>query len=199
MTRAAPLFRRLSRHPGTGRRWRDGAGKPSPIFIATAWIALLLGSGRSARAEESTVSQPGAHPDYVVELEPEMIVLFGQPLDDGPGIGVRASIPVMKNGFIPTINNVPAITFGLSRSPIGDGRAPFYSPVALQWNFWLSPHWSVMGEAGAFLVFGDGTRAQLQPAFMGGGRFHVTDRVAITARISLPNTPSLGVGVSLLL
>ncbi len=168
-------------------------------ILAAALLALPIGSARDARAEDVIVTHPGEHPDYVVELQPEAIILFGRPLDDGPGVGLRASIPVMKNGFISTLNNVPAITFGFSRSPIGDGGAPFYSPVALQWNFWLSTHWSVMGEAGVFLVFGDGTRTQLQPAFMAGGRFHLTDRIAITARISLPNTPSVGIGVSFFL
>ena len=105
----------------------------------------------------------------------------------------------MKNGFISTLNNVPAVSFGISRSPIGDTKAPFYAPAVLQWSFWLSTHWSVMGEAGVFLVFGDGTRTELQPAFMAGGRFHLTDRIAITARISLPATPSVGVGVSFFL
>jgi hypothetical protein len=170
-----------------------------PRFLAVAAGALALVHASDARAEDLTVSRPGAHPDYVVELEPEAIVLFGRALGDGPGVGVRASIPVMKNGFISSLNNVPAISFGFSRSPIGDEQAPFYAPVVLQWSFWLSQHWSVLGEAGVFLVFGDGTRTELQPAFMAGGRFHVTDRIAITARISLPTTPSLGVGVSFFL
>ena len=134
---------------------------------AAAALALTLFHAADARAEDLIVSRPGAHPDYVVELEPETIVLFGRALGDGPGVGVRASIPLMKNGFISSLNNVPAVSFGFSRSPIGDGNAPFYAPAVLQWSFWLSPHCSVMGEAGAFLVFGDGTRAQLQPAFMG--------------------------------
>ncbi len=169
----------------------------APMFAAAA--AVVLAHAPDARGEDLIVSRPGAHPDYFVELQPEAIVLFGRALDDGPGVGVRASIPVMKNGFISTLNNVPAISFGISRSPIGDTGAPFYAPAVLQWSFWLSTHWSVMGEAGVFLVFGDGTRTELQPAFMAGGRFHLTDRIAITARISLPATPSVGVGVSFFL
>jgi hypothetical protein len=160
---------------------------------------MLLGSAADARADDLLIGRPGVHPDYVLELEPEAIILFGRPLDDGPGAGVRASIPFMKNGFVPSINNVPAITFGISRSPIGDGHAPFYAPVALQWSFWLSQHWSVLGEGGVFFVYGDGSRLQLQPALMAGARLHLTDRIAITARISLPTTPSIGVGVSFLL
>jgi hypothetical protein len=182
MTRARPTFPRVA-----------------PRFAATAAAAILLVCAPDARGDDLIVGRPGAHPDYIVELEPEAIVLFGRALDAGPGVGVRASIPVMKNGFIPSLNNVPAISFGFSRSPIGDNGAPFYAPAVLQWSFWLSQHWSVLGEAGVFLVFGDGTRTQLQPAFMGGGRFHLTDRIAITARISLPTTPSVGVGVSFFL
>jgi hypothetical protein len=168
------------------------------MFAASAMAALLL-CAPNARADDLIVGHPGAHPDYVVELEPEAIVLFGRALADGPGVGVRASIPFMKNGFIPSLNNVPAISLGFSRSPLGDNNAPFYAPAVLQWSFWLSEHWSVLGEAGVFLVFGDGAHTQLQPAFMGGGRFHLTDRIALTARISLPNTPSVGVGVSFFL
>ncbi len=166
---------------------------------AAASAGLLIGSASDARAEDVIISRPGDHPDYFVELEPEAIILFGRPIADGPGVGVRASIPLMKNGFVSSINNVPAITFGISRSPIGDENAPFYSPVALQWSFWLSQHWSVLGEAGVFVVVGDGARLQLQPALMAGARLHLVDRIAITARVSLPTTPSIGVGVSFFL
>jgi hypothetical protein len=172
------------------------SGALSLALLVSAWSVTFA---RDVRADELIIGRPGDHPDYIVELEPEAIILFGRALADGPGVGVRASIPVMKNGFVTSINDVPAITFGISRSPVGDGHAPFYSPVALQWSFWLSRRWSVLGEAGVFVVFGDGSRLQLQPAFMGGGRFHITDRIAITARISLPTTPSVGVGVSFFL
>ena len=173
--------------------------RPGFLSLALLVSAWSVTPARDVRADESIIGRPGDHPDYLVELEPEAIILFGRALADGPGVGVRASIPVMKNGFVSSINDVPAITFGISRSPIGDGHAPFYSPVALQWSFWLSQRWSVLGEAGVFVVFGDGSRLELQPAFMGGGRFHITDRIAITARISLPTTPSVGVGVSFFL
>jgi hypothetical protein len=184
--------------------WSVPMNRPLPVsslglFTAAASTALLLISSSDARAEDLIIGRPGDHPDYFIELEPEAIILFGRALSDGPGVGVRGSIPVMKNGFVSSINNVPAITFGISRSPIGDGNAPFYSPVALQWSFWLSQHWSVLGEAGVFVVVGDGARLQLQPAFMAGGRLHLTERIAITARISLPTTPSIGVGVSFFL
>lgn len=153
----------------------------------------------AAAAEESIIGHPGDHPHYVVELEPEAIVLFGRSLEDGPGAGVRATIPFTQNGFVSTINDVPGLSLGLSRSPLGDPKAPFYAPVVFHWSFWLSTHFSVLGEAGAFLVFGDGANTHLEAALMAGGRFHITPRVAITARISLPVTPSIGVGVSFFL
>lgn len=181
MTSTRPIFERVA-----------------TMFTASTAAALLV-RGPDAHADDLIVGRPGAHPDYIVELEPEAIVLFGRAIGDGPGVGVRASIPVMKNGFISSLNNVPAVSFGFSRSPLSDNRAPFYAPAVLQWSFWLSQRWSVLGEAGVFLVFGDGTRTELQPAFMGGGRLHLTDRIALTARISLPNTPSIGIGVSFFL
>jgi len=169
-------------------------------LVATCLLAtpaLLWAS--AAAAEDSIIQRPGDHPNYVVELEPEAIVLFGRAIGDGPGAGVRATIPFMHNGFVPTINNVPGLSLGLSRSPLGDSKAPFYAPAVFHWSFWLSTHFSVLGEAGVFVVFGDGADTHLEAALMAGGRFHITPRIAITARVSLPVTPSIGVGVSFFL
>jgi hypothetical protein len=73
----------------------------------------------------------------------------------------------MSPGFIKTINDSIAISFGLdimryegysyySNCGIGGpcrgydagGFWAIYLPVAMQWNFWLSDRWSVFGEPG---------------------------------------------------
>lgn len=167
-----------------------------------AWALLALAppfslSASLARAaEQSIIRNPGEHPRYAFEAEPEAIVLFDRSLGDGPGAGFRGSIPLADNGFVSTINDSPAISFGVSHSPLLV-RAPLYTTAVVQWNFWMTTHLSLLGEAGFFLVLADGDRnAYVRPAFMGGARWHFNERVALTARVSLPNSPALGVGVS---
>src|SRR6185436_12793255 len=115
------------------------------------------------------------------------------------GGGFRASIELADPAFIPKLNNTVAISFGVDftnnncRSGCPHSFS-FWSPVALQWNFFLTDKWSVFGEAGAVLhsygffadVFGDFSLAA-------GGRFHFTDNIALTMRLGYPFT---SVGVS---
>ena len=54
----------------------------------------------------------------------------------------------------------------------------WWSPALNSWNFWLSTHWSVMAEPG--LAIASGTRTTLIPVVEGGGRYHFTERVALT-------------------
>jgi hypothetical protein len=84
---------------------------------------------------------------------------------------VRFSIPVMSPGFIKTINDSIAISFGLDAMHYsgytGYGaygycnfrNCPGYYyydtsfwavhlPIVMQWNFWLTEKWSVFGEPG---------------------------------------------------
>ncbi len=174
---------------------------------------LLLSS--IARADD-TIKHPGDHPDYGVEIEPHgLLGWWGGPgyTGDGFGIGARFSIPVVKNGFIKTINNSVAITFG--------GDVLFYSgcwyyngncsatyldfPVAMQWNFFVAQHWSVFGEAGLYLYHGffndcpfqngcpgTPTETGIYPAFFAGARYHFNDKVSLTMRLGFP-TASIGV------
>jgi hypothetical protein len=146
---------------------------------------LLVTSG--ALADQSTIKVPGAHPDYSFEAEPHLLVA---PFDDfRPGVGFRGTIELVDNGFVSSINNTVGIGFGADWS-----RDHFRVPVVMQWNFWLSRNWSVFGEPGALIDFGDKTRAH--PAFYAGGRFHFSERVALTMRVG---HPTASVGVSFLL
>src|SRR5690348_16221437 len=78
-----------------------GAAVP---FVA----ALAVASAPSvAHADTTIIKQPGEHPDYHVDIEPHGILGWGfygwGPV--GLGGGVRFSIPLCKNCFIPKINN----------------------------------------------------------------------------------------------
>ena len=121
----------------------------------------------------------------------------------------------MKNGFVKTINNSVAISFGLDwmhydvndwcgrywqRRGVACGWDDefdiFWLPVAMQWNFFLSENWSVFGEPGLALRINDdhyNDNVDLDFAFYAGGRFHFSDTVSLTMRLGWPSALSVGV------
>jgi len=166
-------------------------------FLPPAIVVALLIS-RSAQAEQAIIKQPGEHPHYFFEAEPHLILGWHAFRDthDGPGVGFRGTIPIVFNGFVSSINNSVGIGFGFDVDPIG--RADHFSvPVVMQWNFWLSTHWSVFGEPGAAVLFGPGRGDRpLVPVLYAGGRLHFSQAIALTLRVGYPD---VAVGVSFLL
>jgi hypothetical protein len=168
---------------------------------------------------DDTIKRPGDHPTYGVEIEPH--ILFGwDNLFPGNsfGVGARFGIPIVQNGFIDSINNSVAISFGADLLhydgcyiPNGSCSANFlFLPVAMQWNFYVAQKWSVFGEPGLFIYHGffDACPAGLdsrfclapnatglRPALYAGGRYHFSEHVALTMRIGYP---TFSVGVSFL-
>ena len=196
-------------------------------LIIPTTLVMALASGGDARAAESIIKNPGDHPDYKVELEPHGALGWGHLYRSNAfGLGFRASIPIVDNGFVPTINNSVAISFGVDwlrysscyyydvrgrdRFGYGCGASYFVFPVAMQWNFWLTPQWSVFGEPGLYVYHGiwddycDGrlpgcaspTRTGVDFAFFAGGRFHFNENIALTMRIGYPY---ISIGASFLL
>jgi hypothetical protein len=193
------------------------------LLSGVVLVALLAARGANA---QSIIKSPGDHPDYSVELEPHGLFGWGHLYRGGGfGLGGRASIPIVKNGFIPSINNSVAISFGLdwvrysgcyfqdvrgpNRVEYGCGASYFIFPAAMQWNFWLTPKWSAFGEPGLYVyhgIFDDfcplgtvcttPTRTSVDFAFYVGGRFHFSEKAALTMRIGYP---TFSVGVSFLL
>jgi hypothetical protein len=177
---------------------------------------------------DSTIRTPGDHPDYVVDIEPKGNFGFwgvggwGTFGSIGLGAGVRFSIPVMKNGFIPKINNNVAISFGADWLHYGGGCGYYYAgyaggscgadylffPVALQWNFYVAKQWSVFAEPGLAVYhafyddyctvyaagspaynackFGQPSTTFVVPVFQVGGRWHASDKIALTLRLGYP-------------
>jgi hypothetical protein len=140
----------------------------------------------------------------------------------GLGAGVRATFDVVPDGFIPKLNDSVGIGVGLDylrydgwqgargrceRFVPGPSGVPicvetsgshggdvdyFYLPVVMQWNFWLHRRWSVFGEPGVSMYVEDGDLRFTPFVLYLGGRFHITDRIALSLRVGYP-TFSLGI------
>jgi hypothetical protein len=162
-----------------------------PLFTAAA-AAVAVASASSAALADDTIRSPGDNPKYVIEIEPHLLVGYADPVPGGSaglGFGARFSIPLMDPGFVSRINDTVAITFGADVFLYRNDAIGF--PVALQWNFYVAPHWSVMGEPGLEIDAGDGAR--IHPALWVGGRYHISSSLALTMRVGFP---SFSIGLS---
>lgn len=172
------------------------------MTLARALLALaaplaVLAFPATANAEESIIKSPGDHPPYRFEAEPHGLIGFGGPFrrhHSELGAGFRGTVIIVDNGFVPSINNSVGISFG---ADIFAGRGTLFLPVAMQWNFWLSPHWSVFGEPGIGFTVNDYAGVDwIHPVLMAGGRYHFNDKVSVTLRIGYP---AISVGASFFL
>jgi hypothetical protein len=67
-----------------------------------------------------------------------------------------------------------------------------YIPAVMQWNFWFTRRWSAFGEPGIDLYYLGNHGFAVSPALYVGGRFHIADRITLTARLGWP-TAAFGV------
>jgi hypothetical protein len=163
------------------------------VILTFAPSAVFVPSRANAQ-ERSVIGNPGNHPHYVVDAEPHGLLGFGGPFygDGFPGVGFRGTFTVVRDGFVRTINNSVGVGVGADFF-FGRGGSAVVVPVVMQWNFWLSTHWSVFGEPGIGFT---SARDIVTPIFAAGGRYNFTDRIALTMRAGYP---SLSVGVSFFL
>lgn len=144
--------------------------KALSLLLGLMTAALVLSFASLSQAQ---IKSPGSHVRYDAELEPHGLIVWDGPvgLNDGFGLGLRASIPLFHNGPIKKINNNMAIGFGLDFSfydnPCGGvwryryrgdvivlGRGvdcsawSIWLPVVLQWNFYVTDLITVFGEPG---------------------------------------------------
>jgi hypothetical protein len=150
---------------------RDPRGAIPALLLTVAMVVCA----RPAKGDD-TIKHPGDHPKYAVEIEPQGVwgwTHYNYAPVDGFGLGARFSIPVTDDGFVKSINNSVAISFGVDwlhysgtncyyyydprfRGPcynIGDANYLFF-PVVMQWNFFVAQHWSVFGEPGLVIYHG---------------------------------------------
>jgi hypothetical protein len=184
--------------PGeSGRRSRYKAATMLRLRVVAAVCALpaVLVAGAAHADEHSIIKEYGEHPSYAFEAEPHGILGFGYPFDNGnnyAGVGFRGTFHI-TDGFVKGINDSIGVGVGIDFAPGGGGYV--FVPVVMQWNFWVSTHWSVFGEPG--LAFTNAPRTAVDPfVFFAGGRFHFSERAALTLRVGYP---ALSVGVSFLL
>ena len=178
----------------------------SSLIAAAAVVSLT-----SAAEAQVVIKRPNAHPDYTVELEPHGTFVFwhryygygyrGRGFGRGGGwtsfsdpelgAGFRATIEIVDPGFIPKLNTTVGITFGADVTNCqfcarGYGFS-IYTPVGLQWNFFITEKFSAFADLG-FVLATEGFYHNVYPDFMAmlGGRYHFNDDVSLTFRIGVP-------------
>ena len=198
------------------------------VILCLAALAVFVASRPARAAEEIVFKRPGDHPVYSVELEPHLAFtfLFPQAGTSGLGLGGRFTIPIIQNGFISSINNSVGIGLGIdwvhyngchsfSNPNSCSNLETFWFPITMQWNFFISTHWSAFAEPAFvigynawgsgcidFYVDNSGQRVNCGPtpshitvnpiALFLGGRYHISETMALTARIGWPYA-SMGV------
>jgi hypothetical protein len=191
------------------------AMKLSSILFATAATLLFVSTS------QAQIDRPGAHVDYRAEVEPHLVLQHTD--DDGVGVGLRASFPIIDNGPIRTINNSLALGVGFDWSH-WDDECPrfldddcdgndFWVPLVVQWNFFFSDLISAFPEVGLALEYetwdndyGDLCRGNrycdddgdidVEFVLWLGVRFHLARDFALTVRLG---TPSILIGASFFL
>ncbi len=170
--------------------------------------ATLMASPAAFAGEELIIKHAEEHPDYFVELEVHGLVAYsGGPVALGRydllgfGPGFRANFRILKNGFIPNLNNSIAIGVGAELVFDTAGDVRFVTPVVLQWNFYLTKQWTVFGEPGLAIEFPMSTPRGAEPVYVTpvlsvGGRYNFNDHISLTARLGYPMTT---IGVSFFL
>ena len=186
----------------------------------TAWLLLIACLLLFATTASAQIKQPGAHESYSAELEPHLVVQWSdEPAwdDEGFGLGLRASFPVVDNGPVTTINNSLAIGVGLDWAHFDDAcnignlnlnddcsANDFWIPVVVQWNFFFSKLISAFPEIGLgiqhsrwdigvcrvgnnFVRCDDESDTDVELVLWLGVRFHVASGVAITLRLGVPS------------
>lgn len=174
--------------------------RPSVSALASAALAagsLVFLAARPAAADQSRIKQPGVHPDYHFEAEPHFMFGVRPPgpaAGQGFGPGFRGTVVLVDNGFVTSINDSVGIGFGFDWIAFSNKATSVWVPIVMQWNFWLSDHWSVFGEPGFGFYLGNATG--IRGVGAAGVRLNLNSTIALTLRAGYPVS---SVGVSFLL
>jgi hypothetical protein len=171
-------------------------------FLAAAALLALTPEAQA----RPTIKNPNDHPSYRAELEPHGTFVFWHGNYHGDfkgyrgfgdpefGAGFRATIEVGDPAFIPKINNTVGITFGIDATSLNcrgcryrDDDFYLWMPIGLQWNFFFTDKFSAFADLGFMLRSGGFYRHVYADFFaMVGGRYHFSDKVALTFRVGQP-------------
>ncbi len=164
--------------------------KPFSILIGLLGCAAASLVDQSARADVATGRDPDFHPHYFFEAEPHALLGLFEP--HAYGVGFRGTFILSDSGFIRGVNDTVGLGVGFDWT-----RDTTWVPIVLQWNFWVSEHWSVFAEPGAAFRFRD-DYARLDPdlTLYGGARWQFAPRTTLTMRIGYP---AFALGISFLL
>lgn len=122
-----------------------------------------------------------------------------------PTVGARFGIPIVKNGFIPSMDNAVYFTVG---ADVGFTLGTFSGvaigvPVTVAWNFYFNDKFSAFADVGINLYFNTyylrgGVPLPIGNFFMGsvGGRYHLNEKLALMARVGSPYT-AIGIELTL--
>ena len=175
-------------------------------FVRLAWFGMSFGAVALTSGfahAESIISHPGDHPKYAVELEPHLVLGWGN-IDTGDpfphkidfrnnagfGPGLRLSIPLVSNGFVEKINNNVALGFGADWAHYGGpGSDVLWFPVVMQWNFFVTNIITVFGEpGGAFRhVSSHGhSETHVDGVLQAGAKFMFSRYIGLTLRAGYP-------------
>jgi len=119
------------------------------------------------------------------------------------GAGFRVDIPIVPDGFIDSLDDEFAITFGGEAAFVNWdnnrgcsrygcwGDWSIWPVVAAQWNFYLTPKWSIFPELGLAVAIhecnGGNVCASASPLVSFGARWHFAPpRVALLLRVTFP-------------
>jgi hypothetical protein len=119
------------------------------------------------------------------------------------GLGFRVDIPIVPDGFVDTLDDELAITFGGDVQFVNwdNNRAcarygcwgdwSIWPLVAAQWNFYLTPDWSIFPELGLTVAAhecnGGNVCVSASPLVSFGARWHFAPpRLALLFRLSFP-------------
>jgi hypothetical protein len=149
----------------------------------------------SARGDD-TITHPGDHPAYNVEVEPHLLLGWDDVYAEGGwGLGVRFGIPIVDNGFVTTINNSVAISFGGDILHYdncwynGPCSANYIDiPVDLQWNFYVARRFTAFGELGLDVYHGFCADCPNGPTCPRGPEAMLVDRARDPTYASAPVT-----------
>jgi len=157
-----------------------------PFVLAS----LVFFFGRPAFADTATGREPDAHPHYFFEAEPHALIGLYEP--KAFGAGFRGTFLLSDAGFIRNVNDTVGLGVGIDWT-----HDTTWVPIVLQWNFWVSQHWSVFAEPGIALRWRDQFETLgPDPTLYGGARWQFAPGVTLTMRIGYP---AFALGLSFLL